>query len=270
MSALFGQPIALHPSTTVAIELSRATVPSDDMREHAHAHGHIVLAISPGYRSSARPDRHSARAGEAIYNPPGVIHRDRFDDVGALFLSVAIPAEFDDRRGASAFVIRNESALRRLHSLIGLTVAPTGDAGGDDIVADVMADLDLDPQWSGPRPSWLRVACDLIEECHGDPALSVAGLACKVGVHRVHLARMFRAHLGVSPGSLLRRRRAEHALSQLQSETPLTDVAAASGFSDQSHMCRDLYAHFGVSPGRLRSLLRRDVTNLQAGDCMPG
>ena len=77
----FGSDIVRRRFGDFELHLNRATVPSAAMQEHRHAEPHIVLALDSGYRSSARPSSHSAIAGEAIYNPPGTIHRDPADQI---------------------------------------------------------------------------------------------------------------------------------------------------------------------------------------------
>jgi AraC-like DNA-binding protein len=43
-----------------------------------------------------------------------------------------------------------------------------------------------------------------------------------------------------------------HALGALRAGASATDVAAASGFTDQSHFTRHFKKAFGVPPGRWR------------------
>jgi AraC family transcriptional regulator len=84
---------------------------------------------------------------------------------------------------------------------------------------------------------------------------SVSELAHEAGVHPVHLARVFRKVTGVSPGEYLQRARADRACDLLlNSEMPLSDVAAECGFYDQSHMTRILRRYSQTTPGTLRAL----------------
>lgn len=86
-----------------------------------------------------------------------------------------------------------------------------------------------------------------------DGGLSVSAIAADVGVHPVHLARVFRRAWGCSPGELLRWRRTEEASRLLlRTRLPVADVAAAVGFVDQSHMTRAFHAAFGLTPGAWR------------------
>jgi AraC family transcriptional regulator len=74
-----------------------------------------------------------------------------------------------------------------------------------------------------------------------------------VGVHRVHLAREFRDHFGLTVGDYVRRRRlarARHLLAH--TDLPLSAAAADAGFADQAHLTRAFRAAFGTTPGRFR------------------
>jgi AraC-like DNA-binding protein len=74
------------------------------------------------------------------------------------------------------------------------------------------------------------------------------------GCDRYTLARQFRAQLGTSPYRYLTMRRLDHARTRLQAGEPLAQVAACSGFADQSHMTRQFHRAYGLPPGRWRTL----------------
>jgi AraC-like DNA-binding protein len=67
------------------------------------------------------------------------------------------------------------------------------------------------------------------------------------------VARAFRADYGVSIDWYRRRRQIDRAWSLLADpERKLSDVAATSGFADQSHMTRVFVREVGETPARLR------------------
>jgi transcriptional regulator GlxA family with amidase domain len=69
------------------------------------------------------------------------------------------------------------------------------------------------------------------------------------GLSTHHFARSFHETVGMPPhGYLLSRRldRAERMLRQTQ--LPLSEIAAATGFSDQSHLARHFRRRTGTSP----------------------
>jgi len=85
---------------------------------------------------------------------------------------------------------------------------------------------------------------------HMGERISLDELARQAGVSRFHFARQFRLTTGESPMEYLRRTRIERSKSILQSrETPIAEVAAILGFSDQSHFTRIFARLVGVPPG---------------------
>ncbi len=84
---------------------------------------------------------------------------------------------------------------------------------------------------------------------------TVKSLAAETGIGVRQLERLFLSQLGVAPKRylrILRGRRAARALSA-SLDDDCADVAAASGYADQSHMSRELQAMFGRTPRALRS-----------------
>lgn len=112
-------------------------------------------------------------------------------------------------------------------------------------------------RWKRPRaerrpPAWLA---RLQEFLASDLAVvpDLATLARIAGVHRVHVARAFREHLGCTVGDYVRRLRVRRACELLSATClPLTDVAMRAGFFDQSHMTRVLKHFLGTTPAALR------------------
>jgi AraC-like DNA-binding protein len=106
-----------------------------------------------------------------------------------------------------------------------------------------------------PRPpAWVLRVRDLLEDCYVAD-LDITDLAGEAGVHRVHLARVFRAHFGTGPGEFVRRARFRRARELLLRTTlPLAQVALEAGFCDQSHLVRATRRALNMTPGALRRL----------------
>lgn len=112
---------------------------------------------------------------------------------------------------------------------------------------------------AGPHapPAWLRQVEAEVRE-RWDESLRVSELALHAGVHPAHLARAFRAHYGMSLGSFVRRLRLDWATDQLRgSDAPIAGIAAAAGFSDQSHFTRLFRERTGATPAHWRARVRR-------------
>jgi AraC-like DNA-binding protein len=76
------------------------------------------------------------------------------------------------------------------------------------------------------------------------------------GLDRFALARHFRAAYGTSPHRFQVGRRLARAQGLIAGGAALSEVAAATGFADQSHLTRHFAARFGLTPGRWATLSR--------------
>ena len=83
--------------------------------------------------------------------------------------------------------------------------------------------------------------------------LRVADLAVAVGLSPFHATRLFTQTTGLPPHAWRTQLRLQRALGPLRAGASVADVAAASGFTDQSHFTRHFRRTFGVPPGRWQS-----------------
>ena len=101
-----------------------------------------------------------------------------------------------------------------------------------------------------------RSARDYLE-AHATRAVRSGELEAVAGLDRFALARHFRAAFATSPHRYLLMRRLQQARAMIGAGGSLSDVAAATGFADQSHLNRHFKKAYGMTPGQWASL-RRD------------
>lgn len=83
--------------------------------------------------------------------------------------------------------------------------------------------------------------------------LGTAGIAARLGWHRVHFANRFRAVTGFTPAAYVAGLRLDEARRRLRSsDEPLDAVARACGLGSASRLCRMFRRHFGGTPGQFR------------------
>jgi len=101
-----------------------------------------------------------------------------------------------------------------------------------------------------------------------DSTISLQSVATQAGVSTRTLQRQFKKLKLPRPEYWRLLSRARLAASALTSRAPLTEIALANGYSDQSHMTRDLTRWFGVTPAQLRqdSSLLKTVNQLGLGN----
>src|SRR5438309_1537917 len=77
------------------------------------------------------------------------------------------------------------------------------------------------------------------------------------GRHLAHVARVFRAFKNCTLGEYVRALRIKHAAQRMaRTDASLAEIAAATGFSDQSHFSRTFKRQTGLLPSEFRASLR--------------
>jgi AraC family transcriptional regulator len=100
--------------------------------------------------------------------------------------------------------------------------------------------------------SWLPRVIDYLH-AHFLDCPSTTTLSAVAGVHPAHFTRAFRRAVRQSPATYVRRLRLDWAAEALaRTEQPLVEIAAASGFADQSHFTRAFRQHTGSTPAAYR------------------
>jgi len=110
----------------------------------------------------------------------------------------------------------------------------------------------LGPSRGGLPPVVTQRICEYIES-HLEQKIGLEGLAAMAGLSTHHFARAFNQSMGIPPHSYLLSRRLERAERMLrETQLPLSEIAVATGFSDQSHLARHFRRRTGMSPGLAR------------------
>ncbi|HLU09008.1 MAG TPA: AraC family transcriptional regulator [Oceanobacillus sp.] len=94
----------------------------------------------------------------------------------------------------------------------------------------------------------VRIARDYLET-HYTENVTLETLAAHAGISPFHLVRLFRAQTGMPPHLYLTHIRIMRAKALLALGVPITQVALAVGFVDQSHLTRRFKRIVGVPPG---------------------
>lgn len=267
----YGAPTVERQLQGVRLAHLKATKRAEHVDEHSHDDAHFVLATHGRYVTTAAGPE--TEGPVLVFNPPGVVHRDRFVDVGGYFLAVSFaPTDWrtlaDAGRGAAIDALRltgpaaRRAALRLTRSLLARDAETLSLEGLSlELAAQALA-----PASDGDsRPPWLDRAETYLADTFDQP-ISVADLAEIAGVHPVHLARGYRRWLGAAPGDRLRARRLERAADLLmRGRDPIGEIALASGFCDQSHLNRQFLKAYGVTPGEFARLCGRrpEVSSVQ-------
>ena len=231
------------------IDLRTATLPPEAVEEHGHDEGHFIFTLADDYRSLASPE--PLRRGTLIYNPPGVEHRDCFDQAGGGCLAVSA-ADLPGPAGAMPRVL-GAAAGGLARRLVGACIVQADPLVSESLALGLTACAAEDDDTAAFAPDWLRLADEAISDLCSTAGLEVRAIAELAGVHPVHLARRYHRHFGCSPGAAIRRRRADVAAALLASGLEPAQAAHAAGYADQSHLTRAFAEVFRVTPARYQA-----------------
>jgi len=213
-----------YPSTANSVY----TTPSGERHELAIGEQGLRLLILESADGEQPPERLGARLGAGLFQR---------------VLNLPLPSlGLLARQAASELQQPDDFSALVIEGLVSAMLAAASRSGNG-------------PPPKSKRPAWLDRVEQRINEGPGVPG-RISELAAEVGVHPVHLIRVFRHHHGMTPGAFMRSRRLHWAAAQLaHSDDPLGQLAQRAGFSDQSHFTRAFKRQFGVTPGSYRAAL---------------
>ena len=158
-----------------------------------------------------------------------------------------VPAGADELWPALITPTESVSGVRLNPESAGLHARPRSDMIGN------LPQLILpDQARGGLPPRALRRVREYVD-AHLEENIGLEALAAAAGLSMFHFARAFKQSEGVTPHSYLIQRRVERAQELLTAtDCSLSDIALATGFSDQSHLARHFRERVGIPPSTFR------------------
>jgi len=251
-----------------------------EYRDHEFApHWHdaytipVIVAGAECYRY--RGEHYVAEAGSLPIINPGELHTgSKAVEAGWRYRVMYAPVEFMHDLAAeiggkpqalpwfAPGVIRDPDLAMRLAHAHRLLEAGDDELAAEAAMLDALSTLLV--RYSQTQPEPVRIATDdarvalMQERLTGDLLESVplAEVAKATGLSPFHAARLFTQTTGLPPHAWRNQVRLQRSLAPLRAGVPVTDVAAASGFTDQSHFTRHFRRMFGVPPGQWQGAAR--------------
>jgi AraC-like DNA-binding protein len=273
--ALRKQPMTRGPFQVVFCEMAGVLAVEAETAHafprHSHEQFGFGLIERGAQRSMSGRGVVEAEAGDLITVNPGEVHDGA--PLGAagrawrmLYLDPALIAETacDANEGKTRTcefvrpVLRNDALTNAFRTLYGALTAPQGAEAGlrrDEALAllvdRLIRERPLEPLPA--VPATIRHAQELLDDNPTVP-VTLAELARASGLSRFQVVRGFSRAFGLTPHAYLVQRRIDLARQLIARGAALSDVAAASGFADQSHMTRHFVRRFGFPPGALSAV----------------
>jgi len=241
--------------------------PRHRLARHSHPLNGFAVMLEGSFDLGTAGRTCACPEGTVLIEPAGESHTNRMEEAGAHVLALQINPADGELREASGGALERSRQFRDV-AILSFAWRIAGELRHPDAVSSLAIEglgLEMiagaarrpgsDPA-VGAAPRWLRTVRDLVHARFLEP-ICVGEIAHEAGVHPVHLARVFRRHMGMPLGIYVRGLRLDRAALRLaDSEDPISDIAVECGFVDQSHLTRAFRNRTGMTPNRYRRAVR--------------
>ncbi len=230
---------------------------------HEHEAGSIDFILEGGGKGIYAGREIVSYAGMVEFFREEIRHKFIGGGGGIRTMHVLVPGEMlqgcAELRDIACEALTHTKALRLAVSLLNELNAPdrSSPLETESLVCELFDEVTRGGSAINPRAGWIGKVRDALHGTHDRP-ICLEELAQIAGVNRAHLARVFKAKLGVSVGQYHRAVRTHRAAQRLSDpRVSIARVAQESGFADQAHLTRVFRDHFDVTPSAYRQCLRR-------------
>ncbi|WP_285492606.1 AraC family transcriptional regulator [Actinomadura sp. NBRC 104425] len=247
------------------VDLLQARYVTHRFGRHTHD-GYVIALIEAGVEAfeHAGSTERAPKGSLAVLNP-GVVHTGYAGAPGGWAYRVLYPAvgvvadvaaELGARAGTPYFP---DTVIERTPVATLVRAAHRAGEGGDALAASSLLRTalgallrhharDMPAERGAAWPASVRAARDILHDRLVDPP-TLEELAEAVGTRPFRLVRAFRAATGLPPHAYLNQVRVRRARGLLDRGLSPAEVAARTGFADQSHLTRHFKRVVGVPPG---------------------
>jgi AraC-like DNA-binding protein len=252
------------------LECLKARFSRHSYAPHAHDTFAIGVIVAGAEAFHYRGVRHVAPAGSLVAVNPDELHDGRPEGESfayrMLYPSIELVQRIADELGErpagfpafSRPVMDDPDVAARLSEAHALMEAQVGCLAVDEALTAALTLMVCRHSASDTRGRRLGREAAPIRRArqHADESymqdLTLDDLAATAGLSRFYFLRAFRREVGVTPHAYLTGRRIAAAKVLLDGDVPLSEVALACGFYDQSHFTRSFKGCTGVTPGQYR------------------
>ena len=246
---------AWRPSVPGVSEVLHAHFTEHAYPAHVHDQWTLLLLDSGGVDYTLGRSRQQAVVGRVTALPPHVAHDGRAASPGGFDKRVLYVDERWLPGHLTGAAVRDPSPhdpdlARAVAALHGALADPLEAESRLALVCErVAAHLTGSAPQERRDPGLARLVRDRLDA--GPVVLD--DLARELGTHPSHLVRVFGREYGLPPHRYVVGRRLDRARRLLLAGVPVAEVAASTGFHDQSHLTRLFRRLLGTTPGAFRS-----------------
>ncbi|HJP58422.1 MAG TPA: AraC family transcriptional regulator [Gemmatimonadaceae bacterium] len=234
------------------------------LAEHDHTEPFFTYVLRGSYTEHAHGAPRECAAGDVIIHPPGDTHSNTVDGHGTASLNVQISPLLWDFLSSSADV-RSITGRVLSGDIQWAAIAVWREFHRDDVASALALTesvalfcgtlVEIRERCSLPVARRLDAVAELIADCR-ESVPTLSEVAAEVGVHPMHLAKLFRRRFHCSLGEYVRRRRVAWACNELANrDRTISSIAAEAGFADHAHFTRTFRRLTGCTPAWWRAHL---------------
>jgi AraC family transcriptional regulator len=236
-------------------------LPGQRHAKHSHERATLCLVLDGAFTQTYGRNSLECTPTTLLYYPAGEAHADTFHDLKTRCFVIEIKPSWLDRLSEFSRVI-DEPVNFRGNRASGLAVRVLQEVRAPDefsrlsiegLLLETVAEISRSTRTIRDQPARkLELARELVQSNIQQP-LTLMQIAEHVGMHPVSLAQAFRRTFGCTVGEYVRRLRIEFVCRELTNHNrPISEVADAAGFFDQSHLTRTFKRSLGITPAAFR------------------
>ena len=229
------------------------------LTKHAHDVAQVSLLLSGSAHEINQRSSECIGPGKVRLKPYAYQHENTFGPLGALYLSINLQHDHAELRDSFSDLINTEAssanALLNFQPLLTLFFQHTGQLSSQSVVrieetiADTLSALTPTARKQiNHVPQWLKQAREALIETD----LTVQDIAQQLGIHRVHLSRLFKRYFGCTISRFRHAIRVQECIHQLVRTRAQSLASLDHQFSDQSHMNRSFKSLVRTTPTQLK------------------
>ena len=226
--------------------------------EHSHARAFYYFVLKGACTEVYDKKTRSVGPSTLVYHPAGCSHADHWPGAGGRCFHIEV-GQARLQRAREYVRVLDHSTDFQSGDMVWLTsrfyrefrrmdvASPLAMQG---LVLELLAQTARSGDGVKRRrpPQWLPRVREFLHDRFPE-RLVLEEIAGAVGVHPVHLCRVFRREYGCTLGDYLRNLRIEFSSRRLAtSSAPLAEIALTAGFADQSHFTKAFRRAAGMTP----------------------
>lgn len=231
---------------------------------HTHESAYFGLLLAGNYSEKCTHRAADYAPFTMGFHPPALTHSDEVGTFGSRMFCIELRDSYLDRTrpflSAPQFVpdlCASEVTWLGLRLYRSFAARTLGAMELEELCCDMLQHVSGTLlREDGGNPQWLNRAFELLHDSFRE-SLTLEEIAAQVGVHPIHLSRVFRKRYGCTMAEFMNRLRVQFSCRALAKDgADLAIVASDAGFADQSHLGRVFKSCTGQTPGQFRSFFR--------------